>query len=338
MKKSSNKLRIIAITIFSLGLILLATGWVMGANFMLYIDGGSIRFANEHSVSLSNNLEFSSISITSNIADIEITATAVSFSANFFTYFNNVNFNYYVEHGTLFIEISKEASFIFPIGFTAIESKLVLNIPNELALNMVTVNNFSNDTLIEGITTSYLRINSISGNANVYDVNSDLGSIHLVNGNGLFNNATFSLLEFASVDGSNTFIDSAFSEIIAGSGGEANFSFYNCAVSSFNINTRYGNIIAEDLVTNEMVVHNIFGDIILTGNFNGRSEISNNSGNTTLHIAGAETEFGYNLTTRGNVFINGNTVIGTLADRAVPNHLRVISRTGNIIIMFLEDE
>jgi len=337
MRTSAKKLKIIGVTIFSLGLALLATGWIMGANFMLYLDGVNVRFANEHSVTLSSNLEFSSISITSNIADIEIIATNSPFSASFLTYFNDVHFNYSIERDTLVIEIYKTPSLLLPIGFISMKSTLTMNIPSELTLYSVAINNSSNNTMIDGINSSHLRIDSTSGNVGIYGTNSALGNIYLVDGSGIFNNVNFSLLEFGSVSGNNTFTNSVFNEIIASSGRDANFIFYNCDAYSFRVNTRYGTITAEDLTTNIMYVHNVFGNVTLAGTFNNRSEISNNTGNTTLIIAASETDFGYNLSTHGNVSINGEVVARTLADRGASNHLRVISRSGNIMVTFSDD-
>jgi len=334
---SSKKLKIAAITSFCLGVILLATGWLMGASFALYVASTGIEFPSKHSFSLGSNLEFTSINITSNIADIEITSTNSVFSASLVTYFNDVYFSYSVERGTLFITIEKDTNLLLPVGFSSIESLLTVNIPNGMALDRFVINNFSNNTLIEGINTSELLVTSTTGNISIFSVNSTWGSIFLTHGNGAFYDVTFELLEFGAIYGNGTFTNSMFDEIIAGSSNQGSFSLYNIHADIFSINTRYGYIMANGISTNSLSVRNVFGDISLSGSLNGRTEVSNNHGNITLYIQGSEAEFGFNLSTQGNVFINNELVARTLADRPTNDHLRIINRIGNIMVTFLND-
>jgi len=330
---TAKKWRIIALFCFALGVVLFIVGWLMGSNFMLYVDSTGVRFANEHTASISSGLEFNSLNISSNIANIELNVVDGPFSTDLFTHFNNVELVYYVERGTLFINVEKRSSFIFRAGFTPLESKVTVNIPSSIALNRVTINNTNDDTQLNGITADELFINSSNGNISLTNTQAEIAQIIIVDGDATLYNAIFELIEFEIENGIAEFENNKF-DVLTASSRFGSFYFENCHAEHFYVNTRYGNITAQSLTTNRMETISVFGDISLSGNFFGRTNISNNRGNTTVYVDEHETEFSFNFITLGYVFINSYQADRTMVTNNTPHHLRISSHSGNINVNF----
>jgi hypothetical protein len=332
MKKTRN-IRIAAIACAAAGFVMFLSGWLMGADFALYFDNGGIRFAREHTASFGENLSFTSLFITSNIADIEITASHEPFSADFVTFYNNVEITYEIEGTSLFIDIEKPPSFLIPLSFAPINSVLRLNIPYSMNLDLIMINNTNDDTAITGISITDLFISSKNGCVRLTDMSGDTVYAELNYGNGTFDGVRFGYFEFGSTYGNGTFSGSEFDSITAGSQ-RGNLSFTDCRAANFHGSSRYGLITADNVTSTALFVFNTFGDIELEGDLTGWVEISNGSGRTTINLRRPESEYTYNLGTRGNVFVNGAVPLFSLIDRDTPNHLRVICSGGDIFINF----
>ena len=344
--KPSKRIIVAGIVCFVVGVASLVFGLVLGANFRLYVDGGGVRFATEHTVEILPEGMFASISVYSNTANIEI-SRGVSFSAVLFTNYNDVEVSYYINDDVLYVYVEKSSVVMFYPGFGRPESLLTIYLPAHIGeLRSLSITNTSYDTVIRGLVVEELSIEAGDGDVYIVDTVGYDSQIIIYNGDGLFEGLRFDGFRVGTFAGSSTFYGNNFYELFVSS---QNGSIYldGCRVTWFDANSRYGNIMARDIVTGisldgEIVGHmyarNIFGDVLLDGAFYGRQNRANSThGNITLYVNAIQESFDYRLSTNGFVYVNGERTLLTLTDTSAPNYIRALSRVGTIRLTFLYD-
>jgi hypothetical protein len=341
MSKLNRRIRIAGVSCLAAGILLFVAGVLLGANFGLYIDDKGIRYPSESGLSFDSGdiPRFTGINVSSNITDIEITA-GDAFYADFFTQYNDVNLDYHVSNGILYIEVEKPHTFLIPIGFAPIESRLRIVIPNDIRLDTVTVVNVNNDTRIAGIAATDFYVESISGDVTMEGIHGELASVILDIGNGRFGGMDVRFMEFGAAQGSGTFTDSRF-EYLTATSLHGDIRFTDCRVDELYVTNRNGNITAFNLTADGWAeFHNTHGNVDIHGVFLGWTDVNvNGSGDVTMRVLGNEELYTYSLATRGVVFLNGDEMappffrVNTLT--AIHN-IKVWTREGTVNMTFLK--
>ena len=340
MNKPGKRIIISAIACFVVGVMSLTIGLLMGANFRVYIDSGGVRFAEEISLNVYPDSPFTSITVHSNIADVEITA-ADSFSASLFTNYGDVEVSYYVFDGTLHIYIEREAMVWLYPGFVRPKSVLSINMPKEPEIPRISVTNTNYDISITGLNVSEIVINSTNGEVNLYRVYAYFAEISALRGGGLYEDNEIEFFHLRTYSGTSEFVGNNFYELRTSSQ-DGSFMFDGCRAEWFNANTRGGNITATNIETGYLSPHgeasghiniiNTFGNISITGIFNGRDNtINSTNGDISITHYAMPGTVDYRLaTTHGRIYINGERSYRTVVDNGAISHMRVLSRLGDI--------
>lgn len=297
--KLNKNIWIIAIVLIVSGAALTAAGWAMGARGGIYIDRGGVHASTNGGtvrISEENIGAFTDISVDADYANIKLIASdkyAIDIQLN-----DGQTPDWTITNGKLSVNTHTVGGFQIGImNFNMGESYVKIYVPENAALENVTLNTSSGDISLTDAEISRLKVDNAYGKLVMDNVKSGEADIKMSAGS-------------VTIDG-----------------GETGF---------LKIKNSYGSIKADGFTSRGTDIHASSGSIKLRGVLTGENSISDSYGSVLFETSAGEQDYAYELSTAyGSIKVNGKTRGGDVSRSADSgNTLDIHASAGSIEVNF----
>ena len=326
--KIMNRITTIIISVSLIGgLVLMLTGYMLGAKTSAYADFTGLHIANcdIQTVSEYNLQPFQDIRIDGTAIDIEVIPS--DFYGVDIVNHSSAKVDWQIDDGKLLISqksISLSRWFIiesafFDTGVTT-ESYVKVYLPKAAALNSLVIQTASGDITLRDFTGKTAQIGTASGDITLHNFTGETAQIGTASGDITLVQNTISNATLNATSGTIT--------------------VSSCSLKNGQIHVVSGDVSAKELVSDGLSIDSTSGDIWLQGNFTGNTHIRSISGDIKIATTHKAEDYDKNLSAKsGEINIDGQKTkqYQDLPNNKAPYRLTITGMSSDINVSFSKD-
>ena len=334
------------LVIIAAGVLLLITGFFLGARLTLYRDGDGLRVRGRdtgeaatqkiHHVTEPDVGYFSNIYIDTGFSDVEFIN---SDRYGIDLYGVEMEWQWTLENGTLNIT-SVTVSTQTNIDFRSTKrNHIKIFIPENTEFNKITIKSGNGDIDIGDFRAQITEINNSFGNVQLQNITNEHMQISLNSGSFIGSNINTRALVYNNHFGNGSF-QTITAQTFTAHSNSGDLNFTGCKFEETAITISFGKITITDITSSKTDIRANSGDINITGDLSGETIIHADFGNINLTTSKEETDYSFDISVSfGRIRFAGERMRNETSIKSndeKENHLKISSSSGDIDINFKE--